>query len=646
MSRLKIAVYTIALNEEKFVERWFNSCHEADYILIADTGSTDRTVEIAKKLGINVVNVSVVPFRFDDARNTSLSLLPADIDLCIALDLDEVLTDGWYQELQKVSSGVTRVEYRDVRLWKADGTPDVSFIASKVHARSGFRWIYPVHEMITQYVGKDVVESSDMEVHHYPDESKSRSSYLPLLEVAHKESPDNSQLHFWLAREYMNYGKNEEAAATFIDYLECFPDAWGPERAFANIYLGKLKKDRGLEYLLKAAEIAPYLRDPWLEIADFHHFARDWAKCLEAARRAEAITFKPEIYLLVESNWFGPKCFDLIALASHFLKDNVTAVEYGQKALELSPDDNRLQNNLSIYKKSLADDLKLLEKARNTEVVETKVEEVDYSNFPSVLWAIIAKDAENLLPLYLECILEQSYPKEKIFLHIRTNDNTDNTETVLHNFIESHGQLFMGISFSHESISQDLQGFELHEWDETRFRIMARLRQESVDFARANDFDFYFCADVDNFIVKDTLESLVALKLPVVAPFLRTVIPTHREAHGSENENYSNFHDGIDVEGGFVDTERYYQIMGSEVSGVLEVPLVHCTYLVSREIFEHINYGLLEGNWEYRNFALSCLSNSVKQYLDASRTFGFITFGNEVQDRKNVEEALKKLANK
>jgi len=646
MSPLKIAVYTIALNEEKFVERWFNSCREADYILIADTGSTDRTIEIAKNLGINVVNIKVVPFRFDDARNTSLSLLPADIDYCIALDLDEVLTSGWYQELQKINPGVTRVEYRDVRRWKADGTPDVSFIASKVHARYGFRWLYPVHEMITQYVGEDVVQRSNMEVHHFPDHSKSRSNYLPLLEVAHKESPANYQLHFWLAREYMNYGKNDEAVATFLDYLECFPDAWGPERAFANMYLGKLKKDKGLEYLLKAAEITPYLRDPWLEIADFYHFAGDWAKCLEAARSAEAITFKPEIYLLVQSNWFGPKCFDLIALASHFLKDNATAVEYGQKALELNPDDNRLQNNLSVYKRGLAEDLKLLEIANNTEVVATRLEETEYANFPTILWAIIAKDAENLLPLYLECLLDQSYPKEKIFLHIRTNDNTDNTETVLRNFVESHGELFMGVSVNYESITKDIQGYELHEWNATRFRIMARLRQESIDFARENDFDFYFCSDVDNFIVKDTLKSLVTLNLPVVAPFLRAVIPTHRAAYGSENNNYSNFHDAVDVDCGFVENERYFQIMRSEISGVFEVPLVHCTYLVGREVLGHINYGYQDGNWEYRNFALSCLNSGVKQYLDANHTFGFITFGNDAKDRKNVEDALKKLTNK
>ena len=49
---MKIAVYTIALNEEKFVERWYESAKDADYLMIADTGSTDKTKRIAKKLGI------------------------------------------------------------------------------------------------------------------------------------------------------------------------------------------------------------------------------------------------------------------------------------------------------------------------------------------------------------------------------------------------------------------------------------------------------------------------------------------------------------------------------------------------------------------------------------------------------------------
>ncbi len=48
---MRIAVYTIALNEEKHVKRWYESAKDADYLLIADTGSTDKTVEIAESLG-------------------------------------------------------------------------------------------------------------------------------------------------------------------------------------------------------------------------------------------------------------------------------------------------------------------------------------------------------------------------------------------------------------------------------------------------------------------------------------------------------------------------------------------------------------------------------------------------------------------
>ncbi len=70
---MKVAVYTIALNEEKHVQRWYDSAKDADYLLIADTGSTDKTVELAKSLGINVIHIKIDPWRFDDARNAALA---------------------------------------------------------------------------------------------------------------------------------------------------------------------------------------------------------------------------------------------------------------------------------------------------------------------------------------------------------------------------------------------------------------------------------------------------------------------------------------------------------------------------------------------------------------------------------------------
>ena len=53
MKKLKIAVYAICKNEEKFVDRWVASMKEADSIYVLDTGSKDKTVQKLKKLGVN-----------------------------------------------------------------------------------------------------------------------------------------------------------------------------------------------------------------------------------------------------------------------------------------------------------------------------------------------------------------------------------------------------------------------------------------------------------------------------------------------------------------------------------------------------------------------------------------------------------------
>ena len=79
---MKIAIYAISKNEEQFVKRFCDSAKEADLVLIADTGSTDNTVQIAKECGATVYEICITPWRFDKARDAALALLPKDIDIC------------------------------------------------------------------------------------------------------------------------------------------------------------------------------------------------------------------------------------------------------------------------------------------------------------------------------------------------------------------------------------------------------------------------------------------------------------------------------------------------------------------------------------------------------------------------------------
>ena len=65
----------------------------------------------------------------------------------------------------------------------------------KVHARNDYKWAHPIHECL-QFLGKrpeKMVFIPGMVLNHYPDATKSRGSYLPLLEMAVQENPDNEQ---------------------------------------------------------------------------------------------------------------------------------------------------------------------------------------------------------------------------------------------------------------------------------------------------------------------------------------------------------------------------------------------------------------------------------------------------------------------
>src|SRR5712664_1669376 len=114
---LKIAVYTIALNEAAHAERWAISAVAADYRIVADTGSTDDTVERLTKAGVTVHRIAVRPWRFDVARNAAMALIPDDVDVCCTMDMDRFLEPGWREKLEaawtpETSALFCRVVYR------------------------------------------------------------------------------------------------------------------------------------------------------------------------------------------------------------------------------------------------------------------------------------------------------------------------------------------------------------------------------------------------------------------------------------------------------------------------------------------------------------------------------------------------------
>lgn len=345
---MKIAVYTIAKNEEQFVERWAESAKDADYRFILDTGSTDKTVDKAVALGVNVASATVSPWRFDIARNTSLSLLPADIDICIALDMDEVLLPGWREELENISENVTRPRYKYTWSWNEDGTPGLEYGGDKIHKRHGYRWHHPVHEVIVADRIEEVQEWTKLEIHHYPDTSKSRGQYFPLLELAVEEDPSNDRNQYYLAREYFFNNMYEKATSMFKRHLNNPKATWGPERAASWRYLAKCDSSNAEHYLAKAIQDAPNRREALVEMGMFYYNNKDFEKALMFMEEAILIQEKPLDYLCEDFAW-GSLPYDIAAISAFNLDDKDLALRYGGIAASYEPENQRLLNNLLHY---------------------------------------------------------------------------------------------------------------------------------------------------------------------------------------------------------------------------------------------------------------------------------------------------------
>ncbi len=350
---MKIAVYSIALNEEKHVERWYESAKDADLVLLADTGSTDKTVSLAESVGVKVFKITVDPWRFDVARNASLALIPNDIDLCIQLDLDEVLPSGWRDVVEQAwHEGNVWPIYKHVTERNADGTARTFQNYFKIHPRKGFIWKYPIHEVVAPESPTNIERKViNLEVDHLQDTSKSRTSYLDLLEKAVEESPNDWRMNLYLSREYF-YKKNwVKVISSAYKSLE-IQGGWDIERASTLMWASEAAQNLEFfplmeEFARRATEEAPHFLEAWHWRAHVSHLRQKWEDCHSYAskifelKRQEHYLVKPDVW-----EWWT---HDLLALSSYKLGNFELAATYGEIALTNAPQISRLQTNQRFY---------------------------------------------------------------------------------------------------------------------------------------------------------------------------------------------------------------------------------------------------------------------------------------------------------
>lgn len=280
----KICVYAIAKNEEKNVEKWVESMSPADHIIVLDTGSTDKTVELLSSLGVEVHQKIYDEFRFDTARNDSLALVPDEYNIRVCTDLDEfwessnwadVLRENWDEEKP-------RVIYKYVWSHTENGNGK-EFVLNKIHGKDpNLFWDGIVHEHLmdrlthSRQFSKFIDLRDKLVLHHFPDYQRDKKFYLDLIKKRVQENPNDHQAWFLWGNEEKAKGSIEEALKAYsyvLEHADDFPelDIWEKASLYYNVgycYLRTNKAIDGMNSFCKGIAENKYYKDNYLGLGD------------------------------------------------------------------------------------------------------------------------------------------------------------------------------------------------------------------------------------------------------------------------------------------------------------------------------------------------------------------------------------------
>jgi tetratricopeptide (TPR) repeat protein len=215
--------------------------------------------------------IHVSPWRFDDARNTALSLVWPEIDMCISLDIDEYMSENFVDELKALKRRVpqiNRVNHRFSTIWDAANSTD--HWHERIHSRAGYRWVLPVHEKLETHDQEFTEWLAHIRMYQKPDLTKSRSSYRPLLEQSVKERPNIWKSWSFLAGEYAGAGEYDKA----LDAINSALSIADSDKAYLQTQLGYFNEHLGKyqeaeNNFINATFYAPLVREYKVKVADY-----------------------------------------------------------------------------------------------------------------------------------------------------------------------------------------------------------------------------------------------------------------------------------------------------------------------------------------------------------------------------------------
>ena len=241
---VSISLCMIVKNEEEVLARCLDSAKDiADEVIVVDTGSTDRTKEIAARYG----NVYDFVWCDDFAAARNFAFAQATKDYCMWLDADDVIAPADRERFLKLkqtldpAADVVMLPYHTA--FDERGAPCFTYFRERLLRRArGFQWQGAVHEVIAP---AGVILYGDAAVEHRKERPGDPDRNLQIYEKLLRENGSlDPRGQFYYARELLAHKRYAEAADAFANFLSR-PDGFVENRIEACRQLAECRKALG-----------------------------------------------------------------------------------------------------------------------------------------------------------------------------------------------------------------------------------------------------------------------------------------------------------------------------------------------------------------------------------------------------------------
>ena len=310
---IPFSIVLIAKNEEQSLPHLFDSIKEfknrGGEVVILDTGSTDKTVEVAKEFGCKVEEVGskfvrtitnadeinkrfIVKgeepiikngdklFDFSEARNYAATL--ASNDWIFMPDCDEVLTSFDLDKINEViENGAKQLEYNFVFSHDQYGNEAMKFRHCKFYNRTTLKWVGIIHEVLSGNSQRTFLDEDIIKLEHFQNPKAERSKYLSGLALDCFENQEKDRNSHYFAREMLWNGRPKSAIKEFKRHIAM--NAWLQERGQSCIFIGDaygLLKDEvnQIEWYQRAFNLDSSRREALMRLAELYYKKGDKQK--------------------------------------------------------------------------------------------------------------------------------------------------------------------------------------------------------------------------------------------------------------------------------------------------------------------------------------------------------------------------------